>query len=138
MRNSNILIMSVTMMDFVTALLILFDPLPLIVARLGIFYKIFSDPAIGAILMLAAVFLAMYGLTLRSPSNKRFFAFLPQALFLLLTTGSAVDFIFLQHYADGVSRAWEFILQDQLPTIALTVGYFFAMLNLKRRTYYGY
>lgn len=123
-------------MDFVTALFILFYPQPLIVARLGIFYKLFSQPSIGALLMLLAVLCATYGLTIKN-SLKRFLLFIPQQFFLLLTTGSVVDFVVMQHYADGVPRAWQFILQDQLPTIILTIGYFFAIIDLRKREY-GY
>lgn len=134
MKNSNILIMSVTLMDFVTALIILINPTPLVVARLGIFYQLFPQSYIGALFMLIAVLAALYGLTL-SHSLNRFLLFLPQQFFLLLTTGSAIDFIFMQHYADGVIRSWQFILQDQLPTIILTISYVFAIVDLRKRKY---
>lgn len=137
MRNSNIIIMSVSLMDLITALLILFDSHPLLVARLGIFYKIFPHPAYGALLMLIAVLLAFYGLTIAIPL-RRFLLFIPQQLFLLMTTGSAVDYIAMQHYADGIMRSWQFILQDQLPTIILTLVYFFAIVDLRKRKYVQY
>lgn len=132
MQKNDILIMAVTLMDFVTALLILFDSHSLLVARLGIFYKIFPYPYIGAMFMLIAVVSTIYGLTL---SNRlaRFLLFIPQQLFLIMTTGSAVDFIIMQQYADGVIRSWQFILQDQLPTIVLTIGYFFAILDFEKK-----
>lgn len=129
--------MSVSVMDLATALLILFYPHPLLVARLGIFYKIFPHPAYGALLMFIAVLCAFYGLTI-TVSLRRFLLFIPQQIFLLLTTGSAVDFILMQHYADGIMRSWQFILQDQLPTIILTLIYFFAIVDLRKRKYVQY
>jgi hypothetical protein len=137
MKNSNILIMSVTMMDLVTSLLILCYPYPLIVARMGIFYQLFPHAYTGGVLMLLSVLFALYGLTLPSYKRWRFIFFMPQQFFLLLTTGSALNYIFMQHYADGVIRSWQFILQDQLPTIILTMGYGFAILDFtKNKKYY--
>ena len=134
MRNSTILIIAVTVMDFITALLILTNPQPLLVARLGIFYEIFKYPWIGAILMLIAVVCAVIGLLLKTTSSiKHFLLFAPQQLFLLMTFSSAIDYVILQHYADGVLRPWPFILQDQLPSIVLVIGYFFAILDIEKR-----
>lgn len=119
-------------MDFITALLILLDPNRLVVARLGIFYELFKNPSIGAILLLLAVACALIGLMITS-SVARFILFIPQQLFLIMTTGSAIDYIFMQHYADGVLRPWQFILQDQLPTIILTIGYFYAVREYMKK-----
>ena len=136
-KNGNNLIMSVTLMDLITSLLILSDPYPLIVARMGIFYQLFPQPYIGGIIMLLSVLLALYGLTVHSYKRWRFILFMPQQFFLLLTTGSALNYIFMQEYADGVIRSWQFILQDQLPTIILTIGYAFAILDFnKNKKYY--
>ena len=82
--------------------------------------------------MLIAARCAVYGLMITS-SAKQFLLFIPQQIFLLMTTGSAIDLIIMQHYADGVLRSWQFILQDQLPTIVLTIGYFFAILDVEKR-----
>lgn len=132
MQNSKLLIMAVTLMDFVTAVLILMDKHSLIVARLGIFYKLFSQPLVGALFMLVAVSMTLYGLTVTS-SAKRFFLFVPQQIFLIMTTGSAIDSVIMQQYADGVIRSWQFILQDQLPSIVLAIGYFFAILDFEKK-----
>lgn len=132
MRNSDVFIMSVTMMDFITALFILAYPKPLLVARLGIFYQTFPSPYVGAFLMLSAVIAAAMGLMVRPNHPLRFILFMPQHFFLLLTTGSAIDYIIMQHYADGVTRSWEFIFQDQLPIIVLTLGYAFAILDFRK------
>lgn len=128
--------MAVTMMDTITALLILTYGHPLLVARLGIFYQIFSNPSLGAWLMITASAFAAFGLTQQS-RTKRFLLFFPQQIFLIMTSGSALDFIVLQHYADGVDRAWQFILQDQLPTIILTIAYFYAILDFKKKIVYN-
>lgn len=132
MRKSNILILAVTIMDFITAMLILTNSHSLLVARLGIFYKLFPQPFVGALFMLGAVFMTLYGLTVAS-SAKRFFLFIPQQIFLIMTTSSVIDSIVMQHYADGVMRPWAFILQDQLPTVVLTIGYFFAILDFEKK-----
>lgn len=124
--------MAVTIMDIVTALLILSDPNRLVVARLGIFYQLFPTGTFGAMLMLLAAAMAVMGLSARY-SISRFLLFIPQQFFLLMTTGSAIDYVVQQHYADGVARPWQFILQDQLPTIVLTLGYFFAVRAVMRR-----
>lgn len=132
MRYGNIFIMSVTLMDFITALLILTNPHPLLVARLGIFYEIFRNPYLGALCMLGAVVTTLFAVSL--PNKQwRFLLFIPQIFFMFMTTGSAVDYILMQHYADGVIRSWPFILQDQLPTIILTFGYFFAIIDFEKR-----
>ncbi len=134
MRSGNILLIAVTIMDFITAVLILSNTQPLDVARLGIFYQLFSIPYIGALLMLLSVGLAVYGLLMPVTSSfKRFLLFIPQQLFLLMNASSAIDFIILQHYADGVLRPWPFILQDQLPSIVLAFGYFFAMIDMEKK-----
>lgn len=128
------MIKAVTIMDFITALLILTNHQQLLVARLGIFYEIFPQPYIGAVLMLIAASLAIVGLTITITSSlKRFLLFIPQQLFLLVTMSSAIDAIVLQHYSDGVIRPWTFILQDQLPSIVLTIGYFFAILEFEKK-----
>lgn len=119
-------------MDFITALLILTNPHPLLVARLGIFYQIFPTPYVGALFMLLGVVLTLFAISLPNKSY-RFLFLIPQVIFLFMTTGSAVDFIVMQHYADGVIRPWPFILQDQLPTIILTIGYFFAIIDFEKR-----
>lgn len=131
---SNITVIAVTMMDFITAVLILVNPHPLLVARLGIFYEIFTYPWIGAVFMLCSVSLAVAGLTMEITSSfKRFLLFIPQQIFLLMTLSSAVDYVIMQHYADGVMRPWPFILQDQLPSMILAIGYFFGILNLEKK-----
>ncbi len=135
MKNGNILIWTVTLMDLITAILILTNPHPLLVARLGIFYQIFPQSYVGAFLILLAACLAIFGLKFSVTSSfKRFLLFIPQQIFLLMTTSSAIDFIVLQHYADGITRSWQFILQDQLPSIVLTIGYFLAILDLEKKT----
>ena len=135
MQNSNILILAISVMDFITALFVIFDPHPLVVARLGIFYQLFTPPIAGALLMLAAVCLAFFGIFKPIRYRWRFVYFLPQHAFLLLTTGSAVNLIMQQHYADGVMRPWQFILQDQLPIIILTFAYAFAMFDFYKGGY---
>lgn len=136
MRNGNSLIVLVTIMDLLTAILVLTNPAQLLVARLGIFYEVFPKPYadIGAILMILSAILAIHGLRIKHTSFlKRFFLFIPQQLFLLMSLSSALDFIIMQHYADGVLRPWPFILQDQLPSIVLAIGYFFAILSFERK-----
>lgn len=131
-RSNIIIILLVTVMDFITALLIIANNHSLLVARLGIFYKLFPYPYVGALFMFTAVFMTLYGLRVTS-SAKRFFFFMPQQIFLIMTTGSAIDFVIMQHYADGVIRPWQFILQDQLPSIVLAIGYYFAILDFEKK-----
>ncbi len=136
MKNGNITIVAVTLMDLVTALLIMTDPHQLLVARLGIFYQIFPSNAsfYGGLLMLFSVVCAVYALVRPiNTSFKRFLLFVPQQLFLFASLCSALDYIILQHYADGVLRPWPFILQDQLPSIVLAIGYFFGILSFEKR-----
>ncbi len=136
MKNGNITIVAVTVMDLITALLIMTDPHQLLVARLGIFYQIFPSHAsfFGAVLMLFSVACATYALVRPiNTSFKRFLLFIPQQLFLLASLCSAIDYIVLQHYADGVIRPWQFIFQDQLPPIILSLGYFFGILSFEKK-----
>lgn len=137
MKSGNILIITVTIIDLITASLVLSYPYPLVVARLGIFYYLFPQYYIGALLMLFSGMLALIGLAIPSSNRWRFILFIPQQFFLLLTTGSVINFVLVQHYADGVIRSWQFILQDQLPVILLTIGYAFAIFDFnKNKKYY--
>ncbi len=136
MKNGNIIIIAVTLMDFLTAILILTDPNQLLVARLGIFYQIFPSHAsfYGGVLMLFSVACVIYALVRPiKTSFRRFLLFIPQQLFLFASLCSAIDYIILQHYADGVLRPWPFIFQDQLPSIVLAIGYFFGILSFEKK-----
>ncbi len=133
MKNGNITIIMVTVMDVISGVLVLTNPHQLLVARLAIFYMLFPQPVIGSLVLFIVAGLTILGLRLNSP-QKRFLCFLPQQLILFIKVIAVVDAVVLQHYADGIIRPWPFILVDQLPILVLAIGYFFAILDHEKKT----
>ena len=115
----------------ITAGFVIAYPVQLRVARLGIFYDIFPTYYIGGICMLLVALLALAGLFIKG--RYSFLFFIPQYLFLLLTSGSAMSQIAQGQYADGVVRAWPFIFIDQLPDLTITALYIFSIVDFRVR-----
>lgn len=132
MKINLLLIWYAIILQIITALFLLFYPEPIRIASLGVFYNIFAVPGIGALLMLIGVILALVGLRSSGLNKLRFLFFLPQFTFLLLTSGSALNYIILGHYADGVIRPWQFIFIDQLHSLILVSLYTLAIFNFRK------
>ena len=128
--NSNLIIIYAVLLQLITGAFIMFSPEPINVARLGIFYALFSPYWLGGLYMFLAAILALIGVFIKS--KFRIVFFLPQYFFLLLTTGSVLNYIVQQHYADGVIRSWPFIFIDQLSTILATILYGFSIFDYKK------
>jgi len=101
---------------------------PIRIARMGILYDMFPSHVIAGFLMLFAVILALLGVY-KAQNGNRFYFFLPQWFFLILTSGSALFYVTQGHYADGVMRPWQFIFLDQLPSFIAVVLYTVAIFN---------
>ncbi len=134
MHPNKTIIVCATVLQLITALFIIFTPIPLRIAQLGAFYDFFPTPFIGAVLMLLAVIFACIGLYIKE-SPYRFLFFVPQHGFLLLTAGSSLHYILQSQYADGVSRPWQFIFIDQLLCLIVAIIYTVAIFDFRRRTY---
>ena len=131
MKNTNLIIIYATVLQFITGVFVLISPEPILVARMGIFYTLFPTAQIGAVLMLLAVTVAIAGMFIEE--RFRFIFFLPQHAFLILTAGSALFYIVQGHYADGVHRGWEFMFIDQLPSLITTILYVPAIIDFKKK-----
>lgn len=116
------------LLQAITAVFVTLSPMPIRVASLGAFYDIFPNYRVGIILMALGTICALMGLT-RIRNGYRFFFFLPQLVFLMLTAGSALSHVFEGRYADGVVRPWQFIFIDQLPAFITAVLYMFAVFD---------
>jgi len=132
MKLNKLLIAYAIILQLVTAIFLLGAQEPIRVASLGIFYNLFVIPQLGAILMLLGVILAIVGLKFGAPNRLRFLFFLPQYIFLLLTSGSALNYIMQGQYADGVIRPWQFIFIDQLHSLILTSFYTLSIFNFRK------
>ena len=132
---TNLIIIYATILQFITGIAILVSPKPILIARLGIFYTVFPLHYLGAILMLLAVSIAIIGMFVSEKHPLRFIFFMPQHAFLILTSGSALFYIFQGHYADGVHREWLFIFIDQLPSLIITILYVLAIIDFKKKYY---
>ena len=132
MKSYSLLIVYATILQFITALAVLLSSTPILIARLGFFYKLFPTPYIGAYFMLASVFLSLVGLGINTTYRNRYLFFIPQFVFLLLTAGSALHAVVRSQYADGVIRPWEFIFIDQLPAFISVILYTFAIFDFRR------
>lgn len=126
----DLLIIYSILLQLITGSFIMFSPIQINVARLGVFYELFHPYWLGGLYMVLATILATVGLFCYS--RYRFLFFLPQYFFLLLTAGSAINYIVIQHYADGIMRPWTFILIDQLSVILTTALYIFAVFNFRK------
>lgn len=122
----------VILIQLITALFVLVSPEPIRVATLGVFYNLFTIPQIGASLMLLAVVLSIIGLIVKSQSRFRFLFFLPQFIFLLLTSGSALSYVIQGQYADGVIRPWQFIFIDQIYPLVLLFLYTLSIFDFRK------
>lgn len=108
---------------------------PVKVASLGIFYDAFAIPQFGAFLILVGVILATIGVNFQTKNGLKFLFFLPQYLFLLLTSGSALHYIVQGSYADGVIRPWSFIFIDQLHSLLIVLFYTLAIFDFRKEKY---
>lgn len=131
MIKNNLIILYPTILQLITGLLLLaFPPDHLLVARLGIFFDLFPAK-LGGILLLISAGLGFWAVVnFKNHPTMRIFALLPQYVFLILTALSAIDYVFLGHYADGVIRPRVFIFLDQLPAIVAATLYSIAVLQL--------
>lgn len=132
MNRSNLIIYYVIILQLIIACFLLFSQMPIRVASLGIFYQIFVIPQLGALLMLFAVILSFIGLKIERTNKLYFLFFIPQYVFLILTAGSALNYIILGQYADGVVRPWQFIFIDQLHSLILVLLYTPAIFNFRK------
>lgn len=130
MKGSYFIVIYATILQLITAAFVLLSPNQIRVARLGVFYDLFSITWIGGLLMIASVAIAIIGMF--KASKYRFLYFLPQYFFLLLTAGSAMYYVMQSHYADGVIRPWQFIFIDQLPSLITTSLYIFSILDFRK------
>lgn len=131
--NHKLIIYYALLLELITVPFLLFFE-PIRIARLGIFYEVFPNATTGAVLMLGAILLACIGL-FKKTDGYRFFFFLPQWFFLILTAGSSLYYVSQGHYADGVMRSWEFIFLDQLPSFVAILLYTFAIFDFKKETH---
>ncbi len=80
----------------------------------------------GIVLVIVAV-LAVAFIRLKATNQERdnrlVFMLVPQEFILLLSAIAGVWAVCQGHYADGVIRAWPFILADQLPVILIALLY---------------
>ena len=129
-RRVSLMVTYITLVQLVTGLFILLSPQPILVARLGFFYEMFSDPRQGGVLMLLGAIIALAGLFRRN--HYQFLFFLPQFVFLILTSGSALYYVAQSSYADGILRSWQFIFIDQLHTFAAVILYTFAIFDFEK------
>ena len=132
MMKNNLIIYYAIILQAITVLFLLTSPVPILVASLGVFYKIFMIPQIGALLMLLSIILATIGLFVKTQSRLHFLFFIPQYLFLLLTAGSALNYVFEGHYADGVIRPWQFIFIDQIHSMILAFLYTSSIFRFRK------
>jgi len=135
MRKNKLIIWYAIVLQFVTAIFVLTSEGMLRVARLGVFYDLFNNHQLGAIIMLVSVALALIGLTFNK-SKLSFLLFLPQFSFLLMNASSALYYIMIGRYADGVIRSSQFIFIDQLPSIIAAVIYTVAIFDFRKEKYY--
>lgn len=84
----------------------------------------------AAVLIVTAIAAAMFPFTRRRITNVGLaLMLLPQQSLLLMSAGAGLYATTVQHYADGVARAWPFILADQLPVILASVLYTIAVIE---------
>lgn len=120
--------------QFITAIFIIVSSDSILVARLGAFYELFPNKYVGAGLMLISSFFALIGLYKKKNGNKILF-YLPQWIFLVMTSGSAMYYVIQGHYADSVMRPWSFIFIDQLHAFVSLFLYSLAIFNFRK--HYG-
>ena len=130
-RITRLTVVYAILLQLITSIFIILSDNPIRIASLGAFYDLFPNHYFGAGLMLLGVVMAILGLN-EKISPYRFLFFLPQFLFLILTSGSALNYVFLGHYADGVTRPWQFIFLDQSPAFLATLTYTFSIFNFRR------
>lgn len=130
-RKGALIIVYSILVQAITGAFILLSSMPLNVARLGMFYRIFSYPNIGAVFMLLSSALAVVGLL--DKSKYGFLFFLPQLAFVIFTASSALGFVLRGHYADGVVRPWQFIFVDQLPSFITALLYTYAIFDFRKK-----
>lgn len=59
-------------------------------------------------------------------------ALIPQQVLLIISAGGGIAAAVRGHYADGVTRPWQFIAGDQLPVILIALLYTTAILVIGR------
>lgn len=121
-RRNYFIIFYATVLQIITGIILLFSPTAIQVAQLGIFNQIFPYK-LGGVLILLSVILAVFADLKIKNKLVNILLHIPQEFFLILTAISAILYISLGHYADGVVRSQAFILIDQLPGIILAVLY---------------
>lgn len=134
MRSNNLIILNVIIIQLTTAIFLLLSPTEIRVATLGVFYNIFTIPSIGAALMIMVAIVALVGFSISTKNRLRFLFFLPQFIFLLLTSGSSLSYVLSGQYADGIIRPWYFILIDQLYPLVLVVLYTLSIFDFRKDT----
>ena len=132
MNKSNLIIYYAIILQSITGVFLLTSEPPIRVASLGVFYDLFAIPQIGALLMLLGVFFAVVGLFINNANKLRFLFFLWQYIFLLLTAGSSINYIYRGMYADGVIRPHDFIFLDQLPYLVIAFVYTIQIFDFRK------
>ena len=105
--------------------LVFASPLALRATPLHLLSALVGRYATAAVLIASAA-LALTGMLYRR--RRSWLLFTPQMTLLALSAVSSLDAVIVQHYADGVPRAWEFILSDQALQILLVLAYVYALI----------
>ncbi len=87
---------------------------------------------LAGLIMVAAALLAMVELVYFHyiPNTGSVILLLPQQIILIMAAGSAIQAIFLSHFADGVIRSRAFIIADQSVFILLAIFYTVAIIEV--------
>jgi len=113
------------------AILLLINPMAGNATALAILLQIFGGPIRTAVILFVVAVTAMWFPFLRYTVSKRALAFMliPQQLVMLMSAGNGIYAAAVGHFSDGVARAHEFILADQLSVILLALLYSVAILE---------
>lgn len=109
----------VIVQHFLLGLTIITSPGAINTSTLAVLNSILPDWHLGGVLLIMSACLAIYGAFASKNKYVSVFFFIPSLFFLWLFGLTAFNAVLQGHFADGVTRPWEFIFADQLPSMLL-------------------
>lgn len=92
--------------------------------------RLFPNPVGLSIILVTVAFCATLGIYHVRIDLTKILLLLPQQLLLGVSAASAIRAMWVAHYADGISRAHEFIIADQLPAVLALLAHSATILLL--------
>lgn len=84
-----------------------------------------------AFILFAAAFLGIIGYMEDKSETKKLLYLLPQQICLFISAFGSLYMILNGHYADGITRSFDFMLSDQIPIMAIALGHFFSIIQYR-------